>query len=213
VSAARRIGGRLDPGKLVMVPVAAGLLLLDLSALARSGGLRGAGLLGAAPACAFYVLVIWCYLRRGRPVATSRCASAHLAAVSATVAPFAFPLLTGPAVLSRQWAGGALVAVGVGWSLWALWSLGRSVSVIAQARALVDRGPYRWVRHPLYTGEILSSLGLAITVWSPAALALWAGLCVLQVYRAVREEQLLLRALPGYRGYRDRTAALLPGVF
>jgi protein-S-isoprenylcysteine O-methyltransferase Ste14 len=82
--------------------------------------------------------------------------------------------------------------------------------VLAQARAVVDRGPYRWVRHPLYAGEIVSCLGLAITAGSAVAAALWLALCALQSYRALREEQVLLRALPGYRAYRARTAALVP---
>ncbi len=64
-----------------------------------------------------------------------------------------------------------------------------------------------------YAGEIVSSLGLAIAANSYAALGLWLALCGLQIYRALREEQVLLRALPAYRAYRSRTAALLPGVF
>jgi protein-S-isoprenylcysteine O-methyltransferase Ste14 len=93
-----------------------------------------------------------------------------------------------------------------------VWFLGRSISVIAQAREVVDRGLYRLVRHPLYVGELVSTLGVAIvgTVWAFCA---WAVLCVLQAYRALREEQVLLVVLPGYRSYRARTAALLPGVF
>ena len=47
----------------------------------------------------------------------------------------------------------------------------------------------------------------------PVTAALWLVLCGLQAYRALREEQVLLAALPGYRDYRSRTAALLPGVF
>jgi protein-S-isoprenylcysteine O-methyltransferase Ste14 len=69
------------------------------------------------------------------------------------------------------------------------------------------------VRHPLYTGEIVSSLGLALMYWSRAGLGVWAGFCLLQVYRAVREEQLLVATLPGYRDYQARTAAVLPGLF
>jgi protein-S-isoprenylcysteine O-methyltransferase Ste14 len=206
---------RLDAGKLVMVPLAAGLLVLDLSALTR--GDAGAGALhwlGTALVCAFYALIIWCYLRRGAAIATSRSVTAHAAALVAMLTPFAFPLLrTAPPGTARQWAGDALLAVGTGWSVWSLRSLGRSVSVLAQARSLVDRGPYQWVRHPLYTGEIVSSLGLALTASTLAALAAWIGFCALQAYRALREEQLLVRALPGYRGYQARTAALLPGLF
>ena len=59
----------------------------------------------------------------------------------------------------------------------------------------------------------MSSLGLAIAAHSVAAIVVWLGICALQVYRAVREEQLLLAVLPGYGAYRIRTAALLPGIF
>jgi protein-S-isoprenylcysteine O-methyltransferase Ste14 len=91
--------------------------------------------------------------------------------------------------------------------------LGRSISVIAQAREVVDRGPYRLVRHPLYAGELVSALGVAVVVGTPWALCVWVALCALQAYRALREEQVLLQALPGYRSYQARTAALVPGVF
>lgn len=201
---------RPDYGRLVMIPVAALWLTVDGISLLHA---RGARLLTAVPVTLFYALVIWCYARRGRAIATSGRASAHVAAVACTCAPFAFPLLAGPPGSGvRSWAGAALVAAGVGWSLWSLWALGRNVSVIAQARRIVDRGPYRWVRHPLYTGEIVSSFGLAVLAWTPAAFGLWAGFCALQAYRARCEERLLLAELPGYRGYRARTAALLPGL-
>ena len=106
-----------------------------------------------------------------------------------------------------------LLLAGTVWAVWSLRFLGRNLSVIAQARGVADRGPYRWVRHPLYAGEIVSSLGLAVAAHSLAAAAVWLGFCGLQAYRAVREEQLLLTTLPGYRAYRRRTAALLPGIF
>ena len=198
-----------------MIPGAALVLLLDLRALARTVSAGGwARLPGTFLICAFYVLVIWCYMRRRPAVATSPSVTAHVAAVAATLAPLLFPLLPatapGPA---RQIAGDVLLTLGMAWSVWALRSLGRSLSVIAQAREVVEWGPYRWIRHPLYTGEIVSSLGIAVMVGSAAAAALWLALCGLQVYRAVREEQVLLLALPAYLGYRSRTAALLPGVF
>ena len=95
---------------------------------------------------------------------------------------------------------------------WSLRSLGRNLSVIAQARDVADRGPYRWIRHPLYAGEIASSLGLTVVAHSLAAIAVWLGIVCAAGYRAVREEQLLLAVLPGYGAYRIRTAALLPGI-
>ena len=197
-----------------MIPAAAIVLLLDLLALASQGGgspLRWAGTLLAV---AFYSLVIWCYLRRGPARATTSSVTARAAAVVATWAPFVIPWLHG-ASPGPMWQGvsDVLLLAGTAWAVWSLRSLGRNLSVIAQVRDVADGGPYRWIRHPLYAGEIVSTLGLAIAAHSLAAMAVWLGICALQAYRAVREEQLLLAVLPGYGAYRIRTAALLPGIF
>jgi phospholipid methyltransferase len=208
---------RLDAGRLVMVPAAVLILLLDTATLARRGAPGSAGALawlGAVLVCAFYALTIWCYLRRGPALATSRSVTAHLAALAATWAPFALPLLRGGGPgTGQQTAADALMVAGMAWAVWSLRFLGRNVSVLAQARAVVDTGPYRWVRHPLYAGEIVSVLGLALAANSLAAAAVWLAIVALQAYRAMREEQVLARVLPGYEAYRSRTAALLPGVF
>lgn len=208
------IGTRPDFGRILMVPVAAVMLVFDVIALThRSGGgaMRWAG---AALVCAFYALMIWCYLRRGPAVATSGSVTGYAAAVAATFLPFTLPLLHGAgAGAGQRNAGYLLVAAGTCWAVWSVWFLGRSISVIAQARAVVDRGPYRLVRHPLYAGELVAALGVAVVAGTVAAFCAWSALCLLQAYRAVREEQVLLQALPEYRSYRARTAALVPGVF
>jgi protein-S-isoprenylcysteine O-methyltransferase Ste14 len=202
---------RLDLGRIVMVPVAAIMLLLDLAAATRRGGPPLLWWPGTTLSCSFYSLIIWCYLRRGPAVATSGSVTGYAAAAAATLTPFVLPLLRGAAPGAGQdFAADALMLAGTAWAVWSLRFLGRSLSVIAQARQVVDRGPYRWVRHPLYTGEIASALGLAITAGSPWAFAAWLAFCALQAYRALREEQILLRALPGYRSYRARTGALFP---
>jgi len=208
---------RLDVGRLIMVPAFCVVVVADAFALGRHGSPGADGLLryiGAVLVLAFYGLAIWCYLRRDPAVATSGSKTAHVAAITATWVPFMLPLLHGSVPgAGRQALADTLVACGTAWALWSLRSLGRNVSVLAQARNIADRGPYRWVRHPLYVGELVSSLGVALTANSYAAIGLWLALCALQVYRALREEQVLLQALPAYRGYRSRTAALLPGVF
>jgi protein-S-isoprenylcysteine O-methyltransferase Ste14 len=208
---------RVDVGRLIMVSAFAAFLGADFFSLDRGANSGTAGVLrsvGTVLVMAFYALGIWCYLRRRPAVATSRSVTAHAAAIAATWLPVTLPLvhgaLPGP---ERQALADVLLICGMAWALWSLQSLDRNLSVLAQARDVVARGPYRWVRHPLYVGEIVSTLGLAIVVNSYAGLALWVALCGLQTYRAVREEQVLLRALPAYRSYRSRTAALLPGVF
>jgi protein-S-isoprenylcysteine O-methyltransferase Ste14 len=208
---------RLDVGRLIMVPAFAGVVVADVFSLDHGAHFGAGGVLrsaGTVLLLAFYVLAIWCYLRRGPAVATSDSVTAHAAALTATWLPFALPLLHGGSPgLDQQALSDVLIAAGMAWAVWSLRFLGRNVSVLAQARNVADAGPYRWVRHPLYTGELVSSLGVAIAANSYAAGALWLALCGLQVYRALREEQLLLRTLPAYRGYHSRTAALLPGVF
>jgi protein-S-isoprenylcysteine O-methyltransferase Ste14 len=208
---------RLDVGRLAMVPAMSVILLVNLSSL-RHGGASGAAgalrLIGTVLTCAFYALVIFCYLRRGPAATTSGSVTAHAAAVAATWLPFALPLLRGaPPGAVRQAVADLLLVFGTTWAVWSLYYLGRNVSVLAQARGLADRGPYRWVRHPLYLGELVSSLGVAVAANSLAAAVIWLMLCSLQVYRALQEERVLLHALPDYRSYRSRTAALVPGLF
>jgi len=214
-SVAGSVRARLDVGRVVMVPAAFVLLYFDVLALVHRGGGWGAlRWLGAILICAFYVLIIWCYLRRGSAIATSGSVTGYAAAVIATLAPSTLPLVRGaPPGAVQEYAGYALVVAGTGWAVWSLRFLGRSISVIAQAREVVDRGPYRLVRHPLYVGELVASFGVALVANNVGAFCFWVALCGLQAYRALREEQVLWQALPGYRDYRARTAALLPGVF
>jgi len=208
---------RLDAGRLIMVPAATMMLVVDAIVLTQSNGNGLAGALrwiGTALVAAFYAVIIWAYLRRGPARATSPSVTAHVAAITATLIPFTFPLLNSATVTTgRMLVANVLLVTGTSWAVWSLLSLGRNLSVIAQAREVVEHGPYRWVRHPLYTGEIVSSLGLAITAGTTTAVAVWITLVALQVYRARSEEHVLLGALPTYAAYRTRTAALLPGVF
>jgi protein-S-isoprenylcysteine O-methyltransferase Ste14 len=207
---------RVDIGRLAMVPVVAIMLIAQVVALADRSG-SGNGILrwlGTLVTAIFYALLIWCYLRRGPARATTSSVSARVAAVVATWTPFVIPWMHGaPPGAVGQGVSDVLLLAGTAWGVWSLHSLGRNLSVIAQARDVADRGPYRWIRHPLYVGEIVATFGLAVAAHSLAAVAVWLGLCGLQAYRALREEQFLLNALPGYGSYRSRTAALLPGIF
>src|SRR5579859_8036265 len=132
------IGTRPDFGRVLMVPVAAVMLGFDVIALARESGGGAVRWAGAALVCAFYALMIWCYLRRRPAVATSGSVTGHAAAMAATFLPFTLPLLHGtPAGAGQRNAGYLLVAAGTCWAVWSVCFLGRSISVIAQARAVV----------------------------------------------------------------------------
>jgi len=101
--------------------------------------------------------------------------------------------------------GGTVVAV------WGLVVLGRCFGILPEARGLVTRGPYAWVRHPVYVGELVSGLGLIVVRPHVATLALYGVFLVLQYTRTVLEEDALARVFPDdYAAYRRRTGALLP---
>lgn len=211
----------IDWGRVAMVPLSTvlGLLaIVRIISLVRDGE-SGVSSLATATVTAglsglFYCLIIWAYLRRGPAKHTSQVRLALVVAPIATFLPFALPYAgTGTASTSAVYLGGTLLVAGLAFSIWSLRCLDRSLSVVPQARQLVDHGPYALVRHPLYLGELIAMLGLALTLGGAIVLVGWLLLVGLQCYRAVQEEALLGTALPEYDAYRRRTARVLPGLF
>jgi protein-S-isoprenylcysteine O-methyltransferase Ste14 len=112
-----------------------------------------------------------------------------------------------------HFASAILVLSGTIFSLYAMSSLGRSISVMPEARALVTAGPYARVRHPLYLGEAVMLSGIALQYISLTALLLLAVQLAFQVQRMKHEERVLDLAFPEYGAYRARTARLIPCVY
>ncbi len=106
-----------------------------------------------------------------------------------------------------------LILGGIAFALWALFLLGRSISLLPQARRLVTRGPYAIVRHPLYLGEMVAVAGIALQYFSPSALLLAGVSWVFQFLRMTYEERVLSQSFPDYKDYMARTASLVPGMY
>jgi protein-S-isoprenylcysteine O-methyltransferase Ste14 len=106
-----------------------------------------------------------------------------------------------------------LIVCGVVFAIFALLHLGRSFSLMAEARRLVTDGPYSSIRHPLYLGEAISLLGLTLQYLSPLALGILVLQFVFQLWRMKNEETVLTSLFPEYESYRTRTARLLPGLY
>lgn len=106
-----------------------------------------------------------------------------------------------------------LILGGMGFACYAILFLGRSFSVMPQARTLVTGGPYAVVRHPLYLGEAIATVGVLIPYVSPLTLSLFALQLMCQICRMQWEEQVLSHTFPEYEGYKAGTARLLPGVY
>jgi protein-S-isoprenylcysteine O-methyltransferase Ste14 len=106
-----------------------------------------------------------------------------------------------------------LVIGGFGFAIWAVLYLGRSISIVPEARQLVTRGPYSLVRHPIYLGEMVATAGIALQYSGPGALLLLGLYCTFQLLRMKNEERLLVRVFPGYVDYIGRTVRLVPGLY
>jgi protein-S-isoprenylcysteine O-methyltransferase Ste14 len=103
-----------------------------------------------------------------------------------------------------------LILIGTVLSIYCLFWLGRSFSVMATARKLVTTGPYAIVRHPLYAAEAISTIGFLIANWSHAALLVGAAHFAFQFRRMFNEERVLRRTFPEYDSYAINVPMLIP---
>jgi protein-S-isoprenylcysteine O-methyltransferase Ste14 len=77
--------------------------------------------------------------------------------------------------------------------------------------ALVAHGPYRWIRHPMYSAVITFGLACACSGATPWAWLSFGALVAVLVVKAAYEERWMLEVHPGYAAYRQRTRRFLPG--
>ena len=115
-------------------------------------------------------------------------------------------------------SGCAIFACGFGLRLWSVRTLGRFFTMeigIREGHELVERGPYRVLRHPSYTGYLLILAGIAVAYRSWIALAVPVAVTGIFLASRIRqEERMLAQAFgPAYFEYRKRTYRLIPYVF
>ena len=146
----------------------------------------------------------------------SRFAGARVALLIVIVLLFRFAGV-GPHKATDDWwlvgVGVAVWAAGLALAVWARLYIGRNWGMPMTKREkpdLVTTGPYRYIRHPIYSGIILGLLGtaLATTLYALIPVAVLAGLFI---YSATREERFLAGEFPdAYPPYRARTKMLVP---
>jgi len=122
-------------------------------------------------------------------------------------------LLVHPALSLSPLIGLTLMAAGEALAVAAMLSLGRSFSIFAEVRELASSGLYRWVRHPLYLGEMIAVWGYVLAWSAPWAIGCALLFTALQSWRAKVEERRLLQFHPAYAAYRERTGFLLPRLW
>jgi len=84
---------------------------------------------------------------------------------------------------------------------------------IKEGHRLVNSGPYKFVRHPMYFFMILVVLGSGLLISNFPIILYTPVIAVLYYLRSKKEEELLQRFLPGYDEYRKKTKMLIPGIF
>ena len=141
----------------------------------------------------------------------------QLALIAAIVAALLIgPPWPEPARTAFQLVGAALAIGGVVLAVVSSRLLGAAFTMFprpAARGALVERGPYRFVRHPVYAGGLLVFVGCALAR-SPVALVPTLVLAVVWGLKARLEERYLGFVYPGYRAYAERTRyRIVPFVY
>jgi protein-S-isoprenylcysteine O-methyltransferase Ste14 len=114
--------------------------------------------------------------------------------------------------LVPAWITGTFAAVGVVVNTWAKLALGGSFSILPGVRTIVARGPYRFVRHPIYAGFLLTTVCFLLNDFSLSNLCLISVIFACELYRILREEA-ILGTVPSYRDYCGRVPyRFIPGV-
>lgn len=184
----------------------------------------------------FYAAVVVCFapelyrswFRHPEAGAVNRDRGSHLVVLAAIGAGVFLAIFVAEARLPHTaitrhpqgvfWLGIAMMLTGFVFRHYAIHVLGKFFTHTVATRPgqyVVDTGPYRLIRHPSYSGSLLTfvGLGLAMTNWA-SAVALLLGACVGYAWRVHVEEQALCFDLgQPYRDYMQRTKRFVPYVW
>ena len=163
---------------------------------------------------AFLILTAATVVLRRRPTVKARGVEPRISALLGTFLVYAVGLFPRRELsLPAELVSTLLTLAGSALAIFVLTQLGRSFSIMAEARRLVTSGVYRFVRHPLYLAEEMAIIGFAIQF-----LGYWTALLLIvqiscQLRRIHNEEVVLTESFHEYAGYRQKTARLIPGIY
>jgi protein-S-isoprenylcysteine O-methyltransferase Ste14 len=113
-----------------------------------------------------------------------------------------------------RWLGVAITAAGIVFALWARWHLGSNWSglvTLKEGHELIRTGPYRFIRHPIYTGILIGLLGTFLEDGEMRSLVALAMVWLSFYVKARREESFLSQEFgPGFTEHQRHTGMFLP---
>ncbi len=126
-------------------------------------------------------------------------------------------ILTMPDVSALRWTGLVLIITGILLITWTTLELGRQYSVyitLQKDHKLITGGPYKFIRHPRYTGVMIVALGMAILFRSWITMMALPFLLALLIFRLTNEEKLLREEFGGqWVEYVRRSWRLIPYIY
>ena len=121
-----------------------------------------------------------------------------------------------PAGPAMEWIGVLLTATGVGVAFWARWHLGTNwsgVVTLKEGHELIRTGPYRRIRHPIYTGILLAVFGTMVTLGEARGLLAVAVVWLSFYWKARREESFLTQEFgEKFEAHVKQTGMFLPKI-
>ena len=110
-----------------------------------------------------------------------------------------------------------LCAIGIIIGAWAIWVMRVSkISILPiphMEADLVTNGPYRLIRHPMYTAVLLFTLGLTIDNFQWINWLIWVGLGIVLIIKLNWEEKMLIVQFPSYQSYQQSSYKLFPFLY
>lgn len=114
------------------------------------------------------------------------------------------------------WPALLTILLGIVEILWALWQLGRFLSPFPKPKQnarLITSGIFSWVRHPIYSGIILSAVGLGLYLQDVYKVLISLILLLFFYFKSQYEERNMLAQFPEYEAYKKRVGRFFPGLF
>jgi len=161
----------------------------------------------------FYVLLALLTMTRSPAKAQADGVLPRLAAFVGTYMPWTIAFFGKTDQALPNLASTACVLIGMIMMLVTIRHLGRSFSLVPQARNVVQTGPYRWIKHPLYLAEEIAVLGVVLRNPTPLTAVLLVLHIGVQVCRILYEEDLLRRNCPEYSSYEASRWRVVPYVW